>query len=114
MEPPGISRADGKRPDGLTLVPWERGKSLVWDATVPDCLAPSYRATAVSGEAGLVAGLAESKKFNKYSNLVDSYIFTPIAIETLGAIGHRSKSFLYSLGRSIQLYSGEKNAIIFI
>ncbi|XP_063361435.1 uncharacterized protein LOC134650409 [Cydia amplana] len=29
LEPPGLSRSDGKRPDGLTLVPWEKGQSPV-------------------------------------------------------------------------------------
>ncbi|KAJ4428389.1 hypothetical protein ANN_24409 [Periplaneta americana] len=42
LEPPGISRADGKRPDGLTLIPWSRGKSLIWDSTCIDTLAPSH------------------------------------------------------------------------
>jgi len=41
-EPQGMSRADGKRPDGATLVPWKAGRTLVWDATVVDTLAPSY------------------------------------------------------------------------
>jgi len=27
---------DGRRPDGLTLGPWYRGRSLVWDTTVVD------------------------------------------------------------------------------
>jgi len=27
-EPQGLCRSDGKRPDGLTLVPWQSGKSL--------------------------------------------------------------------------------------
>src|SRR6218665_2548808 len=27
-EPTGLFRADGKRPDGATLVPWERGKYI--------------------------------------------------------------------------------------
>ena len=26
LEPPGLSRTDGKRPDGLTLIPWQRRK----------------------------------------------------------------------------------------
>lgn len=30
-EPPGCSRADGKRPDVLTLIPWARGRAVVWD-----------------------------------------------------------------------------------
>ncbi|XP_074039515.1 uncharacterized protein [Leptinotarsa decemlineata] len=31
LEPIGSSRDDGKRPDGMTLVPWKNGKSVVWD-----------------------------------------------------------------------------------
>jgi len=28
-EPTGLSRSDGRRPDGLTLIPWQRGRPLV-------------------------------------------------------------------------------------
>ena len=31
LEPYGLTRTDGKRPDGITLAPWEEGKQLVWD-----------------------------------------------------------------------------------
>ena len=31
LEPQDLSRSDGKRPDGLTLVPRTRGRSLIWD-----------------------------------------------------------------------------------
>ncbi len=41
LEPPGLATSDNKRPDGLTLMPWERGMSLIWEATVVDALAPS-------------------------------------------------------------------------
>jgi len=34
-EPAGLSRDDGKRPDGVTLLPWAKGKPLAWDVTVP-------------------------------------------------------------------------------
>jgi hypothetical protein len=34
LEPNGLSRDDGKRPDGMTLVPWIKGQPLVWDVTV--------------------------------------------------------------------------------
>ena len=33
-EPNGLSRSDGKRPEGLNLVPWNEGKPLPWDTTV--------------------------------------------------------------------------------
>jgi len=28
LEPPGLFRTDGKRPDGLTLIPWSKGRCL--------------------------------------------------------------------------------------
>ena len=58
LEPNGFYRSDGKRPDGATMVPWSGGKVLVWDATCPDTLAPSYSSLATR-EAGAVAEEAE-------------------------------------------------------
>ena len=37
-EPQGLSRSDGKRSDGLTLIPWCEGRCLIWDITVADIL----------------------------------------------------------------------------
>ena len=42
LEPTGLSRSDGKRPDGFTLVPWKSGRLLVWDAICSDTFAPSH------------------------------------------------------------------------
>ena len=41
LEPLGQNRADGKRPDGVTMIPCKMGKQLLWDVTVLDALAPS-------------------------------------------------------------------------
>ena len=38
----GLTRSDGKRPDGLTMVPWKEGKPFTWDATVVCLAAESY------------------------------------------------------------------------
>ncbi|XP_072947093.1 uncharacterized protein [Epargyreus clarus] len=57
LEPNGIARDDGKRPDGMTLVPWKQGRSLVWDATCVDTLAPSH-ISVTSTHAGGVAEAA--------------------------------------------------------
>ena len=50
-EPLGLSRSDGKRPDGLSLVPWEAGKPLTWDVTVICPLADSCVAATVGTSA---------------------------------------------------------------
>ena len=113
LEPSCLSRSDGKWPDGFTLVPWERGKPLVWDATVPDSLAHSYRSAALSGS-GAAAALAESKKVSKYARLSPSYTFTPVAIESFGTLGPQSRSFVRSLGRRIRLYTGDENAGLYL
>jgi hypothetical protein len=34
LVPNGLPRDDGKRPGGMTLVPWIKGQPLVWDVTV--------------------------------------------------------------------------------
>ena len=53
-EPTGLTRIDGKRPDGSTLAPWSAGKCVLRDVTIADTMAPSYAAiSSVSG--GLVA-----------------------------------------------------------
>jgi len=41
-EPAGLCRTDGKRPDGMTLIPWKAGKPVVWDVTAICTTASSY------------------------------------------------------------------------
>ena len=37
LEPVSLSRSDGKRPDGATVMPWSHGQLLVWDAMNCSC-----------------------------------------------------------------------------
>ena len=81
LEPVGIDRGDGKRPDGITIFPFSNGKSLCWDATCVD----TYAETNLNGSAvdpGKAASGAEEVKRRKYSSLADRYRFEPIAEET--------------------------------
>jgi len=84
-EPSGLFHTDGKRPDGLTLVPWQSGRSLCWDVTVTCPLAESY-VNGSAREAGAAAQLAASRKEEKYANIGSQYLFAPIAVETLGPL----------------------------
>ena len=65
-------------------------------------------------KAGKVAELAEVKKDQKYSLLGATYLFTPVAIETSGAIGPRSRVFLRELGRRVRWESGEPRATSYL
>ena len=60
-EPLGVSRSDGKRPDGMTMLPWKNGKCLLWDYTCSDTLAPS-NLNASAKEAGKAAKEGEVRK----------------------------------------------------
>ena len=86
LEPVGVCREDAKRPDGMTLIPWEDGRPLLWDFTSCNTLAQSHRARAERGP-GVVANFAEDQKCRKYASLTPSYIFAPVCIESLGAWG---------------------------
>ncbi|KAG7295586.1 hypothetical protein JYU34_021841 [Plutella xylostella] len=90
LEPSGIMRDDGKRPDGMSLVPWKRGRLLVWDATCVDTLAPSHLPS-TSREAGAAAGRAEMMKGRKYASLGEGYMFVPFGVETLGPWGPEAR-----------------------
>jgi len=59
--PAGLVRQDGKRPDGLPLIPYENGRSLTWDVTVVCSTPDSYIDLAIQGP-GSVAEMAASRK----------------------------------------------------
>ena len=84
-EPHGLTRSDGKRPDGLTLIPWREGRCATWDVTVTDTTALSYIAT-TSSLAGSAAEAAVLRKEAKYTDLSHSYCFSPLAFETTDPI----------------------------
>ena len=67
-EPSGLSRTDGKRPDGVTLVPWKSGRCVTWDVTVTDTLAQSYLPM-TSQTTGAAAEAAADRKTAKYAPL---------------------------------------------
>ena len=104
-EPSRLFRADGKRPDGLTLVPWQSGRSLCWDVTVTCPLAESY-VTGSAREADAAAELAASRKEEKYANIGSQYLFAPIAVETLRPLNTSACQLFGNLGRKISSFSG--------
>lgn len=111
-EPNGLSLADNKRPDGLTLLPWREGKPLAWDVTVICPLADSYISRYTNS--GAAADLAATRKSDKYSNLPNSYLFQPIAFENLGALNETAISLISELGHKISEKSNDPRESIFL
>ena len=109
LEPSGIYRSDGKRPDGMSIVPWKSGKLLVWDVTCAETFAPSYTSIA-SSKPGAVAAQVEERKCSKYSHLSSNHIFTPISIETSGSLSLKTRDFLKELGYCLRQALGEINS----
>jgi len=104
-EPSGLDRQNGKRSDGLTLIPWQGGRSLVWDVTVVSPLAASYVKRAAT-DAGTVADMTAYRKTEKHSSLSSTYMFEPTAVENLGAFSSSTLDFLVELGHRISSQSG--------
>ncbi|XP_055347966.1 uncharacterized protein LOC129595079 [Paramacrobiotus metropolitanus] len=113
LEPPGIFLANGKRPDGVTLVPWERGKMLTWDATCVCTVALSHIA-ATSKQAGAAAARAEQDKVEKYPDITPDYLFRAVGVETLGPLGPDASRMVTELGQMIREETGEIRAIEYL
>ena len=108
-EPNGIFRNDGKRPDGVTRIPWSRGLCLAWDFTCVDCLAPS-RIDKLSH----AASDAEKRKSAKYSELTATHHFSAVACCTLASWGGLSLKFLKALGKKLADNTLEPRAGFFL
>ena len=107
LEPLGLDRGDGKRPDGLTVFPFSKGKCLAWDATCTDTFAMSNINDCASTP-GAAANKAEERKLRLYNGLQDRYRFEPIAIETTGVAGKSTAKLLSEIGRRITGCTGDK------
>jgi hypothetical protein len=114
LEPTGLTRRDGKRPDGGTLVPWKCRRPLTWDFTCADTFAPISSFQQTSNSAGGAADKAESLKTQKYGDIMKTHIFAPIGVETMGAWGREVSSFIKDLSVPLRNHTKEPRANNFL
>ncbi|KAI5633763.1 hypothetical protein NE865_13510 [Phthorimaea operculella] len=113
LEPNGIVRTDGKRPDGLTLIPWQKGRCAAWDVTCVDTVAPTHvRSTSL--RAGAAATNAETLKTRKYQGIPGCFMFVPLGFETLGPWGPSAVKFINDLSARLIEASGNPRAGSFL
>eukprot|EP00731_Ephydatia_muelleri_P017117 Em0010g215a len=83
-------------------------------ANVPSRLKPTGLDRADASEVCAAANQAEQTKIKKYSYITSHayHSFTPVAFETTGVCGPRSKSFLTDLGRRIANTTGHTKLVL--
>jgi len=64
----------------MTIIPWSKGKALVWDATCVDTYV-SYHPNCSSIAPSSAANKAEIRKINKYKSMQNYYIFIPVGVK---------------------------------
>ena len=63
---------------------------------------------------GGAAAHAEEEKAKKYAHLDSMYLFQPVALETCGTIGPKSRDFLRELGQWLKMVTGEARSCTFL
>ena len=92
--------SNGKRPDRMTIYPWKNGRTIVWDFTCSDTIAPSHIKIS-SAIPGKVAESAETAKLTKYRNFSADYEVIPIGVETFGSWGPNVLRLIREIGKKI-------------
>ena len=100
--PSSLDCGGGKRPDGITVYPYLRGRCLIWDVTCVNMFSSSNLIRAALA-AGSVADAAEVMEIAKYAMLGRRIIFQPVAVETNGTMGKSTIRFFGDLGRLLAM-----------
>ena len=111
LEPLGVDLGENTCPDGLTIVPYKNGKSLTWDCTYVNTFAKSHIYN-VASMAGAAATDAEVLKCNKYAGLSQTYLFEPIAIETMGVYGRSTSNIISDIDRRLIASMGKIGQLV--
>ena len=93
LEPPGLSRSDGKRPDGTMLVPRSARRPSVWDdATCTDTFTSSLQESC--HQTSMLCGcFCRRQEVREYLHLTPNYHFQLEAVESSGDIGPSTVAF---------------------
>ena len=81
-----LSRIDGQRPGGLTLILWKSGIARTWDVTLTDACTDLYLSVAsVTPALVFISRISHASRRSsqvKYEALMQSLVFQPLAFET--------------------------------
>ena len=80
---------------------------MTWDVTVPDSYAQSH-VNDTSIQAGIAADSTAASKKTKYTDIANTRMFIPVAIETGGPWNVEATELIQKIGRRITLVNGER------
>ena len=112
-EPAGLVRGDVKRPDGLTLLPWQGGRCLTLDATIVHTLAVFYVQIGATVSAGATKAAA-ARKNDKFDTISATRLFVPVAVETLGRFCDEGLKFVSEIGLRLSIILNDSRESNFI
>ena len=112
MKPMGLSRSDGKRPDGLTLVPRSVGKASFGMLVVNTLVACYIQTTSIT--AGGASEIAVTHIKDKYTALSINYDLIVMALKSLGPLNTKTYSFLRELDRRLTIASEDPRETSFL
>lgn len=106
LKPSGLSRTNGKHPDGVTIAPWRTDHHLFGMPPVQtpmQCFpcGPSTR------EVGAMVELAEIKKTAKHVTISRIPHFVPVAVEISGVFGPDALELFIDIGRYVRTITQE-------
>ena len=104
LEPQGLSRSDGKRPDETTITLWAQGCPLILDATCWNTMAASNIHIAMS-DPGPVADMAMRRKRETFRKTSHNHHFVPATVETMISCEEDTIAFLHQVATRIQAIS---------
>lgn len=111
--PTGCNRADGKKPDSLTLIPWMNGNPMVCDFTCTDTLAkPKTYLKGNCKNPDDAVRKRETDKQQLYQHLEPLFHFIPICVETFGPWAE-GKKLVRKIGELLKEVTGEKRLTSF-
>ena len=84
----------------------EAWEVVAWDVTMLDTFAASHLPTTILNH-GSAAESSAKMKTQKYVNIVQTDVFTPIVIETSGVLSIQARELLTELGKRIFEITGE-------
>ena len=84
----------------------------MWGATCADTFTPSSRSLAVHSPCAVVARTESLNK--KYTDLVQTHEFTPIAVETSGVFGPQTLAFVRELGKRMKSHTVEERSMQYL